>query len=253
MGCTSFKAKTKFEKQEDSMPEIICCSMAEFLETNRKKLPKRIKDLFPAQQDIKELTSTLDLKFVTLNELSLQAVCLTFPAYKHCLYLNLWKSSLGDSGCQKIAAIIKSFGQLKYLSLADNKISSVGLTYLCISFENISHLESLELFLNPFKDSGGGILASHIKNLACLKKIVLDDCELTSKSLKSLFTSFSQTPKIERVSLNYNDFKGLTIDELKTLLSSMPSLKLLYAENTGINEADFGALHQSFPDILISC
>ena len=31
------------------MPEIICCSMAEFLETNRKKLPKRIKDLFPAQ------------------------------------------------------------------------------------------------------------------------------------------------------------------------------------------------------------
>ena len=253
MGCSNIKTKRKFEKREDNTPEIICHTMGEFLETNKKQLPKRIKDLFPAQQEKKELTSTLDLKFVTLNELSLQAVCLTFPTYKHCLYLNLWKSSLGDSGCQKIAGIIRSFSQLKYLSLADNKISSIGLTYLCISFESISLLESLELFLNPFKDIGGDILANHIKNLTCLKKIVVDDCEFTSKSIKNLFTSFSQIPKIERVSLNYNDFKGLTIDEIKTLLSSLATLKLLYVENTGINETDFVALHQSFPSILISC
>ena len=252
MGCPSFKSKNRFEKGKDSPTRNIYYSVIGFLETYRKSLPKKIQDLFPVYQDKNNLSFTLDLKFVTLNDLSLQAVCLTFPAYKHCLYLNLWKSSLGDSGCQKISSVIKGFTQLKYLSLADNKISSVGITYLCMIFEEISSLESLELFLNPFKDSGGDILADNLKNLANLKKIVLDDCELTQTSITRLFSSFSHPGTIERVSLNFNDFNGIPIEEIKLLVSSIKSLKLLYIENTGINETDYIALHQSFPGILIS-
>jgi Leucine-rich repeat (LRR) protein len=252
MGCPNIRSKNRFEKGKESTTRNICYSVIGFLETYRKSLPKKIQDLFPVYQDKNDLSFTLDLKFVTLNDLSLQAVCLTFPAYKQCLYLNLWKSSLGDSGCEKIAPIIKGFSQLKYLSLADNKISSVGLTYLCMIFEDICSLESLELFLNPFKDNGGNILADNIKSLPNLKKIVLDDCELTQKSITQLLTSFSHSGKIERVSLNFNDFSGISIEEIKLLVSSIKSLKLLYIENTGINEADFIAIHQSFPSILIS-
>jgi hypothetical protein len=252
MGCTSFKEYKRSTGSIEARSEIIFDSIKGFYESNEKKLPNRIRELFSCIPSHRKETQKLDLKFVTMSDTNLQAICLILPKFENCVYLNLWKAALGDAGCSKLAGILHSFTSLKFLSLADNKISSVGLLLISHNFHHFSKLENLELFLNPFKSAGGDILAKSLFHLVNLKKLVLDDCELTSKPVKTLLKVFSKLIYIERISLNYNDLHDFSSESFKTLLSPLNSLKMLSIENTGTSESCFNSLHSSFPSILIS-
>ncbi|OMJ74188.1 hypothetical protein SteCoe_26942 [Stentor coeruleus] len=255
MGCIQSNKKKEVEVKPTSRSVQVKHhdSIKEFFLENCDQMPKRIKELYD-----RVLTSTsteitkIDLKFLNFAGKRLRPIEVILPYFSHIVYLNLWKTSLGDSGCENLAPYFEKLTNLTYLSLADNRITAVGTIHICSKFVFLQKLESLELHVNTLQVAGAISLARSIFHLISLKKVVLDECEIPKEAIEELLTALSKLKNLERMSLDYNEIQDSGAKLLLKLIPSMLSLKRIALQNAGITTEVQDSLKTSFPHLLFS-
>lgn len=255
MGCIQSNKKKEIEIKPTARSVQVKHhnSVKEYFLENCDLMPKRIKELYD-----QVLTSTnteitkIDLKFLNFAGKRFKPIEVILPYFSHVVYLNLWKTSLGDAGCENFAPYLEKLTSLTFLSLADNRITAIGIIHICSKFVFLQKLESLELHVNTLQVAGATSLARSIFHLISLKKIVLDECEIPKEPIEELLTALSKLKNLERMSLDYNQIQDSGANLLLKLIPSMSSLKRIALQNTGITLGVQESLKTAFPHLLFS-
>ncbi|OMJ69822.1 hypothetical protein SteCoe_32341 [Stentor coeruleus] len=255
MGCINISKKKDIEIQVTTRvhPVKNHDAVKEYFLENCEQMPKRIKDLFDyvLTSNCLEL-GKIDLKFLNLSGKRLRPVELVLPYFLHIQYLSLWKTSIGDAGCEIIAPCLEKLTNLNFLCLADNKITAIGMVFISSKFVFLKKLESLELHVNSLQGMGATSLSKSIFHLSSLKKIVLDECEIPNEAIIKLLEVLSKVNSLERMSLDYNQILDSGANLLLQLIPTMPNLKRIALQNAGISLGIQEKLKNSFPHLLFS-
>ncbi|OMJ82927.1 hypothetical protein SteCoe_16258 [Stentor coeruleus] len=255
MGCIAISKKKEINIQTTTRgpPVKNNDAVKEYFLENCAQMPKRIKELFDyvLTSNCSEL-GKIDLKFLNLAGKRLRPVELVLPYFSHIVYLSLWKTAIGDIGCENLAPCFEKLINLNFLCLADNRITAIGIVFISSKFVFLKKLEALELHVNSLQVMGATSLSKSIFHLANLKKIVLDECEIPNEAIIGLLEALSKINTLERMSLDYNQILDSGASLLLQLIPNMPNLKRIALQNAGISEELQEKLKNDFPHLLFS-
>lgn len=254
MGCSNSKnvqiiklERTKVSSSNESD------KVREYYNANESLLPNRIRELFQKffiQQT--SASSVIDLKFINLSGPQIKSIEKILPYFTQIRAINLWKTKLGNEGCIILSKLLYNFPNLSFISLADNRITYPGIQAICDKFSILKELEILELHINPFDAQATRTLASNIGNLAKLRIICLDECEMSGDSLKEFIQALPNIKELERISMDYNFFGESVSNIMFNALNKLQKLKRMSAQHTGITLAVQEALKKVYPDIVFT-
>jgi hypothetical protein len=252
MGCSTSRTVTTAivsNPKPTSAPDTI---KSYFTETE-SLLPNRIRELFQ-RYFMHQTTAALliDLKFINLSGPSLSALQIILPCFQKIHALNLWKTRLGNEGCVILAAMLENFPLLRFLSLADNKITLKGLEAVSQKFGVVPELETLELHVNVFADDCAMVLKERLPRLKKLKTICLDECEMSGKGLREVVMTLAGMKEIERVSLDYNQISEEISGQMVQIVGKMKKLRRLSAQHTGITVWAQEELRRTYLEVMFS-
>jgi hypothetical protein len=253
MGCITPKSELRKVTINNFYEKFSPITVKAYFDENSETMPKRIKELYDripisTTKDLKKV----DLKFLNLSGKKLYPVEIVLPFYTHIIYLNIWKTSLGDSGCEQLSKILGKLEQLKFLCLADNKISGTGAGFICGKFSFLGQLETLEMQINPLQGSGARCIGKNLPFLGSLKKIGIEECEIDEEAMQDLIVCLSKVKGLERMAMDYNQIGNLGAGILMKVIPSMENLKRIAVQNTGISMEIEEILRNSFPHLLFS-
>lgn len=255
MGCVKSNqgnSTIKTSSDQKKPKESIADPIRNFYKEYENSMPNRIKELFHTYFNGQaKLPFMIDLKFINLSNNHFTPLEVILPKFPELRRLNLWKTSLRNEGCIKLCETLINFPNLTFLSLADNGISLPGIQALTRQFVNLGSLEFLELHINTFQLQCCELLSANFIHLVQLKRITLDECELSGEGLEKIIKSLPDMKKLENISLDYNMFgeRSSLLIAMVNKLKNLKRISLQHSEITGVTQE---ALGKVYPDIIFS-
>ena len=151
------------------------------------------------------------------------------------LYIDLSNNPLGH-GINELAKHLHNVPHLKWLHLNDTQMGEEEVTALAHSLKNVVQLSSLVLSDNPL---GHGIseLAKHLYSVPNLKKLVLNDTQISEEEVTALAHALVCAPKLMYLELAKNPLSR-GVSELIKCLGSKSQLHSLYLREVQLTKQE---------------
>lgn len=159
---------------------------------------------------------------------------------KYLSKLNLQMNNINDEALKQIIKIIKDNNTpIKDLKLKNNKITSIGSTYLSELIKNSKNLKILDLSYNDLKSEGvKNICNSIITNDNNLEQLIINGNKCNDYCSDNLFNMLINSKKLIALSICGNFFTNKGIDKILSSLRNNNTLKQLFI---GENKIDYKA------------
>jgi len=168
----------------------------------------------------------LDLKFVPLDRVGAEHLCLLLPFYDSLVSLRLWKTRLGPNGCMHLSKALFSLPQLRTLSIEDNAIGPTGMQSLSQGLRAVPNLEELYLHANGLQPEGGRVLAALVSYLPRLRSLTVDENGIKDEAAIALIRALSlEKTELRLLGLGYNELTERTAKEMLGTLLKMGTLR----------------------------
>jgi hypothetical protein len=138
-----------------------------------------------------------------------------------------------------LSSLISYCPQLVKLNLWQTSLSDTGLRYLTKSLPRLKNLEQLSLEQNSITQDGFIYFSKGLRHLTSLRILSLSGNEIGREGMKSLCIAFESCGMIEELYM-HND--GIENDMLKTFVPTAEVLKGLKKLGLGYNKLDKGAV-----------
>ena len=151
------------------------------------------------------------------------------------LYIDLSNNPLGH-GINELAKHLHNVPHLKWLHLNDTQMGEEEVTALAHSLKNVVQLSSLVLSDNPL---GHGIseLAKHLYSVPNLKKLVLNDTQISEEEVTALAHALVCAPKLMYLELAKNPLSR-GVSELIKCLGSKSQLHSLFLREVQLTKQE---------------
>ena len=177
----------------------------------------------------------LFLEDTQIGEEEVTALALSLKNVTQLSALDLSNNPLGD-GVSELAKHLHSVPHLKWLFLNDTQMGEEEVTALAHSLKNVVQLSSLVLSDNPL---GHGIseLAKHLYSVPNLKKLVLNDTQISEEEVTALAHALVCAPKLMYLELAKNPLSR-GVSELIKCLGSKSQLHSLYLREVQLTKQE---------------
>merc|ERR1712130_424076 len=181
-----------------------------------------------------EFMINLDLKSSGLGCMEASILISTIMNNSTIIELSLDNNWLFDDGAKALSLYL-NFTNLNKLYISDNRISDMGVSYICKSLESNMNLIVLNLSHNRISNKGACILSKCLKLNKKLTTLFLSENRIGDPGAIALSDSLIVNQTLTTLSLHVNDIKDVGASAIADALKDNSNLKYLYLSDNKIS------------------
>ena len=159
---------------------------------------------------------------------------------KNLKFLDLSKNKISNEGLDYAEDFFSNNNSLIILNISNNLLGTKGISFLLQLIENNSNLINLDISYNGIEKNGIESICDYLKSNTNLKHLLIGGNYICDDGLKILIDFLiNNETKIERLSIENNNFTNEVANDISNLISKKPNLislnlKSNNLENKGI-------------------